>query len=105
MTAALAGTDAALAALVGLLALSLTAVRVVIRLRGRRRQRLWPAASQAIARYVTTGGDPPRPAHRAERAMLLEVALQTLSTWGAANVTCWWSSWSSSATSMTPRPR
>jgi HEAT repeat protein len=78
MTAALAGTDAALAALVGLLALSLTAVRVVIRLRGRRRRRLWPPASQAIARYVTTGGDPPRPAHRAERAMLLEVALQTL---------------------------
>lgn len=78
MTAALAGTDAALAALVGLLALSLAAVRVVIRLRGRRRQRLWPAASQAIARYVTTGGDPPRPAGRAERAMLLEVALQTL---------------------------
>jgi len=78
MRTALTITDIALAALVCLLVLGLMEVRMLIRLRQRRQRRLWPEASQVIARYVTTGGPPPRPAGRAGRAILRDAAMQAL---------------------------
>jgi HEAT repeat protein len=78
MTFALALAVAALAGLVGLLLLALIAVRLGIRRRQRREQRLRPAASRAVAQYVTIGGDLPRPAGRTERAMFRAVAVQAL---------------------------
>ena len=78
MRTAIAVTDTVLAALVVLLVCSLLAVRVLIRLGQRRRQRLWPDASLAVARYVTTGGPLPRPAGRGERAILRDAAMQAL---------------------------
>ena len=78
MRTALVVTDSVLAALVCLLVLSLLGVRALIRLREERRRRLWPDASLAVARYVTTGGPAPRPAGRAERAILRDAAMQAL---------------------------
>lgn len=78
MTAAITLAVAALMGLVVLLVLALTAVRVAIRRRRRREQRLWPATSEAIARYVTGVDELPRPAGPAERAMFRTVALATL---------------------------
>lgn len=78
MRTALTITDIALAALVGLLVLALMGIRVLIRLRQRRQGRLWPDATAAVARYVTTGASPPRPAGRAERAVMRDAAMQAL---------------------------
>jgi HEAT repeat protein len=78
VTAALAITDIALAALIVALVVVLNLVRIRIRRRMRRQELLGPAMSRAVAKYAAVGGDLPRPAGRAEREILREAAMRTL---------------------------
>ena len=79
MRAILVPTVAVLAAVVLLLAASLTGVRVAIRRQHRREHRFGPGASQAVAMFVAGVGAAPRPAGHVERAIFRDVALAALS--------------------------
>jgi HEAT repeat protein len=78
MRAILVPTVATLAAVVLLLAASLTAVRVAIRRQHRRERRFGPGASQSVALYVAGVRAAPRPTGRFERAIFRDVALAAL---------------------------
>ncbi len=79
MSAALGPAVMLLTAAVATLALSLTAVRIMIRRRHRRELAFRPGASQAVAVFVAGAGPPPRrPASRGERQALRAAALATI---------------------------
>jgi HEAT repeat protein len=78
MTGFLAGVDAVLiAVIVGMTAFILV-MRVVLHRRLRRDHRFRPGAERAVAEYLAGVGDPPAPAGRDERAVMLALTIEAL---------------------------